>query len=248
MAAPMSAFHKSRCKDVMEKLQSYRISRMFAQPVDPERDNCPNYFEVIQCPMDIGTVNKKLDTNQYSTVEQWKSDVEQIWKNTILYNSSQALISVLAKQLQNTFKELTGCLSSDAEADWEKKFEELKQETNKIIKNAPKPPKEKTPKPQPVGAPPQKIPIRAPSAPPKQVPTTPKPSQKRFTHEEIIQLTDDINLVEDLDDIQKIIDLIKEIEPKMAVVEDDEVVIEISKLQSQTQISLRELVSKMLGR
>ncbi|OHT06738.1 Bromodomain containing protein [Tritrichomonas foetus] len=135
----LSEFQKNRCIKVLNKLTKYHISTMFAVPVDPERDNCPDYFQVIHRPMDLKTVREKLEGDQYTTVEEWKDDVNQIWENCYHYNGKQSYVSILAKQLQINFKEMTETLSSNSVVDWAIEVENMKNEIVRILKNGPKP-------------------------------------------------------------------------------------------------------------
>jgi hypothetical protein len=158
---PLSASQKQRCLSAMDELEKFHISRMFSQPVDPVRDNCPTYFRVIQAPMDLGTARRKLEGDQYSSVEQWKSDVDLIWANTITFNGPKSLLAVLARQLQAAFGDITACLSSEPGADWFAKYEKIKADMNALVKSAPK------------GGPRKPMPARAYSAPP-----TPRPGHR----------------------------------------------------------------------
>ena len=54
-----------KCKDIVKKFMMKKGSYIFAEPVDPVRDNCPGYLEIIQNPMDLGTVREKLLENKY---------------------------------------------------------------------------------------------------------------------------------------------------------------------------------------
>lgn len=44
------------CIKVTEKLLQHKYASLFATPVDPETQNCPDYFEIVKNPMDMGTI------------------------------------------------------------------------------------------------------------------------------------------------------------------------------------------------
>jgi hypothetical protein len=44
-------------------------ARLFLRPVDPKALGIEDYFDVIKHPMDIGTVRRKLERNEYKTPE-----------------------------------------------------------------------------------------------------------------------------------------------------------------------------------
>ncbi|KAH9606784.1 hypothetical protein KSS87_009804 [Heliosperma pusillum] len=59
---------------VIDRLQKKDTRGVFAEPVDPEE--LPDYHEVIETPMDFGTVRSNLDRGRYKTLEQFEvSDV-----------------------------------------------------------------------------------------------------------------------------------------------------------------------------
>ncbi|CAG5122833.1 unnamed protein product, partial [Candidula unifasciata] len=57
----------------------------FTFPVDPL--DAPDYYTVVQTPMDFSTMRKKLETGQYSTFEDFQLDMDLIRTNCYLYNS-----------------------------------------------------------------------------------------------------------------------------------------------------------------
>lgn len=133
----ISNYQKKKCLNVLDKLTSYGISCMFLTPVDPERDQCANYFDVIKHPMDLQTVRKKLESNKYATVSQFKDDVNLIWENAYRYNGKKSIVSLLARQLQTIFKEITEFLTNNEICDWANQLESIKNEVNLIAKNCP---------------------------------------------------------------------------------------------------------------
>ena len=134
----ISDFQKQRCLSVMDDISRRSTSQMFAEPVDPIRDNLPKYFKIVKRPMDLRTVREKLEGDKYETVDDWKSDMELIWENAFLYNGKSSYMYDVAKHLQNVFKELTANLSSNELYDWVVQLEFWKNEVNRIAKTSPK--------------------------------------------------------------------------------------------------------------
>lgn len=58
----------------------------FYTPVDPNKHNCPDYFSIIQKPMDLGTIKSKLNGGMYSCSQQCISDFELMFDNCFNYN------------------------------------------------------------------------------------------------------------------------------------------------------------------
>lgn len=245
---PLNPYQKARCLDAMDKIEKYQISRMFSQPVDPVADNCPKYHEVITKPMDLGTARKKLENDNYCTVEEWKSDIELVWTNALTYNG-KTLVGVLAKHLQTIFKEITATLTSDPEADWNNKFEKLKAECNAIIKAAPKIPAQikyqrKVLQTRSMSQPPAKA-----SEKEKKVTIAPSLPVQDLTTDDVRRLADDMNLIEQDEEIDEMLDLIRRMESEDKLVEDDGMIeLDITNLKPATLSEMRMLVNRLLGR
>ncbi|KAL4201395.1 hypothetical protein AMTRI_Chr02g258480 [Amborella trichopoda] len=94
---------------ILDKLQKKDTYSVFAEPVDPEE--LPDYHDVIQHPMDFGTIRKKLAAGDYSILEQLEGDVILICTNAMQYNAPD---TIYFKQA-HSIKELA-----------RKKFHELK--------------------------------------------------------------------------------------------------------------------------
>ncbi|KAH0795621.1 Bromodomain containing protein [Histomonas meleagridis] len=210
---------------------------MFASPVDPERDNCLSYFKIIEHPMDFGTVRSKLESDQYKSVEQWKEDVHLIFENSYKFNTRQSLISTLAKQLQQIFNELTETITSNPKMDWLIKLDQLKTELNQMYKNAPKDIIQQ-----------RKVTRRQSEIQTRERPPSPSPSKSKKTpkpdvpdEEEVTRLISDVNNLENAEHINKVVDLIKEKEPRLRL-SNGEIEIDVSKLSKNTLTALRKLV------
>lgn len=114
----MTSTQNSFCVKVTEELSKLPISILFLRPVDPIRDNCPDYLDRIKSPMDLGTVMRKLKNHQYSTPERWKEDVNLIWHNAKLYNGPDNFISTIAQELEEYFAEKTSFIPKKETEDW----------------------------------------------------------------------------------------------------------------------------------
>lgn len=100
----LSSVQQNYCIKITKKIMNYPISVFFRNPVDPEKDGAPNYFEVIKRPMDLSTVLKRLDDKYYTTVDKWKEEMNLIWKNAMSYNPEDYYIHMIAKELSDIFR------------------------------------------------------------------------------------------------------------------------------------------------
>ena len=118
-------YERRKALEALDELFSYSISKMFAEPVDPVRDKLPTYFEIIENPMDLGTIRKKLLSNEYDSILDFKKDVQLVWDNSKKFNGPQSIIASLAKTLQQIFQHSTEFLSGNDHADWQNECDKL---------------------------------------------------------------------------------------------------------------------------
>jgi hypothetical protein len=56
-----------QCKSLQAHISKRMEARIFLTPVDPTRDECPDYLHLIVAPMDLGTVAARLAAGHYHT-------------------------------------------------------------------------------------------------------------------------------------------------------------------------------------
>ncbi|OEH76942.1 bromodomain domain-containing protein [Cyclospora cayetanensis] len=71
---------------ILQHLKSLKAAQWFLYPVDPEADNVPDYLDVVQHPMDLQTVEKKLLQGAYPHPFLWQQDVRQVFFNAFSYH------------------------------------------------------------------------------------------------------------------------------------------------------------------
>lgn len=77
------------CQEVLDELHKakhYSFASPFYLPVDPVALNIPTYHNIIKKPMDLSTVQTKLNTGQYENAKEMEVDVKQIFKNCYKFN------------------------------------------------------------------------------------------------------------------------------------------------------------------
>ncbi|OHT02937.1 Bromodomain containing protein [Tritrichomonas foetus] len=250
----LSESQRARCFSILDKLQSYSISKMFAQPVDPVRDNVPNYFEIVKRPMDLGTVRKKLTEGQYATVAEWKDDMEQIWKNSLLVNSKTSILGYITVDMQMKYQSLSQYFSDSNDNDWMNKLISLRDELNGMSRrNLSTSPtysevKRSNSSHSSSGSSSKKDPNKQQKNP-KTAPiknTKTKTKQQPLTRTEILRLTQDINNLQDEIHILSIYDVIKKYEPQIET-DGEKLVLDIATLKPSTLWALRDTVDNLLG-
>ncbi|KAF7507359.1 hypothetical protein GJ744_010676 [Endocarpon pusillum] len=96
------------CREVineMKKPKYYSFAQFFYLPVDPVALNIPNYHSVVKKPMDLDTVERKLENNQYERARDFEEDIRQIFKNCFLFNAPGEFVHTAGQQLEKVFED-----------------------------------------------------------------------------------------------------------------------------------------------
>lgn len=117
------AYHQ--CKAILSRLKSQNESWPFLEPVDPVALNVPTYFDVVKHPMDLGTIEKRLnEKNVYDSMDAFERDVRLVFSNCLLFNPPGDLVYDLGKKMESVFNRL---LQKKREAERLGKFQSLQK-------------------------------------------------------------------------------------------------------------------------
>ncbi|KAK4757153.1 hypothetical protein SAY87_007280 [Trapa incisa] len=83
---------------ILDRVQKKDVYGVFSEPVDPEE--LPDYHDIIEHPMDFGTVRKKLVDGAYANLEQFENDVFLICANAMQYNAPDTVYFRQAQSMQ----------------------------------------------------------------------------------------------------------------------------------------------------
>ncbi|KAG7298425.1 hypothetical protein JYU34_018052 [Plutella xylostella] len=78
---------RSSCARVLASLLASPDAQPFREPVPPAE--APDYHTVISTPMDLGTVSRKLEANEYTSQDEFAADVRLIFSNSRQYNTNK---------------------------------------------------------------------------------------------------------------------------------------------------------------
>lgn len=110
-------------------LKRMHDSRFYREPVDPIKLNIPNYPSVITQPMDLGTIERKLKANQYSSPQAVSDDFALMVQNAATFNGPEHLVALEGEKLKFTFQKQMSNLPS-AEYVEEKKPKKMTEKTS----------------------------------------------------------------------------------------------------------------------
>uniref|UniRef100_A0ACD5WUY0 Uncharacterized protein n=1 Tax=Avena sativa TaxID=4498 RepID=A0ACD5WUY0_AVESA len=90
--------------EAIKKVMKVDAAEPFNTPVDPVALGIPDYLDVIDTPMDFGTICQNLERgNKYMNSEDVYKDVQFIWDNCTKYNSKGDFIIELMKRVKKAF-------------------------------------------------------------------------------------------------------------------------------------------------
>ena len=75
------------CRQIVRELMLCPNSYIFFRPVDPVLDGAPDYFCQVRRQISFYEIQKKLDRDGYSNPDDFRSDVNEVWRNAQVYNS-----------------------------------------------------------------------------------------------------------------------------------------------------------------
>ncbi|KAL7458519.1 hypothetical protein ACHAWC_010106 [Mediolabrus comicus] len=76
-----------QCRQILLELKEKDVHKIFAAPVDPVALNIPNYLEIIKEPMDLGTIENRMNVNVIDSPQEFARLVRLTFTNAIKYNS-----------------------------------------------------------------------------------------------------------------------------------------------------------------
>lgn len=94
----------NKCSVLLKNLMSHKYAYVFNEPVDPIKLGVPDYFTVIESPMDLGTIRTKLRASRYSSAEEFAADVRLTFSNALKYNHPGDVVHEMAKTLSKRFE------------------------------------------------------------------------------------------------------------------------------------------------
>jgi len=92
-------------KTVMRQVLKHSFAWPFTKPVDAVKLRIPDYYEIIKRPMDLGTVKKKLEHNDYICAKDCIEEFRLVFQNCYSYNKPGEDVVVMAETVEKFFDE-----------------------------------------------------------------------------------------------------------------------------------------------
>ncbi|XP_071984528.1 bromodomain testis-specific protein [Engystomops pustulosus] len=95
------------CHNILTEMMSKRHAGYawpFYKPSDSACLNLPGFSDIINCPMDMGTIRDKMENDQYKDSREFASDVRLMFMNCYKHNSPDSEVVNMARKLQDVFE------------------------------------------------------------------------------------------------------------------------------------------------
>ncbi|KAK8860852.1 hypothetical protein M9Y10_012544 [Tritrichomonas musculus] len=126
----------NQCIQITETMYNKPSCFIFRAPVDPVRDQVPNYFDVIKDPQDLGTILERLQNKEYSSIQSWKHDMDLVWDNAKAFNGPFSIVSSIAVCMKGRFEKIYQNTFMTPK-EWNNRINELFSKLNVVMKAAP---------------------------------------------------------------------------------------------------------------
>jgi outer membrane biosynthesis protein TonB len=101
----------AKAKRLLVRVKNAPCASEFKEPVDPILQGIPLYPKIITSPMDLGTIERKIDEKRYRSIREIKDDLDLVISNCRKFNprgcfvvdQADLLEGVINKDWENTF-------------------------------------------------------------------------------------------------------------------------------------------------
>lgn len=98
---PLTDFQSRRLVDGLRNLKKNKSAAAFLKPVDWQTMKLLTYPDIVKHPMDLSTMETKLKNGNYTSVNEYVLDFEQMVQNTLLFNGPAHLVTVAGNNLRS---------------------------------------------------------------------------------------------------------------------------------------------------
>ncbi|CAD0011357.1 Bromodomain-containing protein [Aureobasidium pullulans] len=114
-SGPITKNQKAFLIEKMKNTKKVKSAFWFTKPVDYVALNIPHYPTIVKQPMDLTTIEHKLKSDQYSSVDDLVSDFELMVTNCFTFNGINHAASISAQNLRAYFmKQMQMCPTGEA--------------------------------------------------------------------------------------------------------------------------------------
>ncbi len=97
--AMMAAY--TAVRGLKDEADGRALAEMFTEK--PSRQLYPDYYEVIESPMDFKVIRQRIKNGSYATLTQFEADFRLLFANAFTYNEESSIVCHDARRLQAAF-------------------------------------------------------------------------------------------------------------------------------------------------
>lgn len=109
---PRRGPHHNLMRHVLVEMSNHQAAWPFANPVNAQE--VPDYYDVIKEPMDLSSMETKLENNQYASLDDLLHDANLIFNNCRTYNPPTSVYAKSANRLERFVKDSLGAWKQQA--------------------------------------------------------------------------------------------------------------------------------------
>ncbi|KAM4022776.1 bromodomain testis-specific protein isoform 2-T2 [Anomaloglossus baeobatrachus] len=104
------------CHNILNEMMSKKHASYAWPFYKPDQSAClnlPGFSDLINCPMDLGTIRDKMENRQYKDSREFASDIRLMFMNCYKCNSPDNEVVTMARKLQDLFEMLFAKIPDD---------------------------------------------------------------------------------------------------------------------------------------
>ena len=101
MDTPLNVCLSDQILHIIDKCIHWNLCLFFVEKVDPKRDHAKDYYDIIQNPMWLKEIKRKLKLKMYSTPREVLDDFELLCDNAVTYNQECTPVAQAAEELRS---------------------------------------------------------------------------------------------------------------------------------------------------
>lgn len=134
---PLPQNVRETCLEIMRNVMKRPCASLFLEPVNPDRDGAPNYYAVVKKPVDLGSIFKKLESDEYNSVAAWNRDMNLVWGNAEKFNGRESFLGLIALEIKRNYDREYKKIKTLTIQKWTQTVSDLKDQLDDLLDTPP---------------------------------------------------------------------------------------------------------------
>lgn len=97
---PITEMQTKMLSDGLRNIKKSKSAAAFAKPVDAIALHIPQYYDIIKNPVDLSTMEQRLKSGHYKSVNGYIADFDQMVRNSVTFNGPDHLVTQSARNIR----------------------------------------------------------------------------------------------------------------------------------------------------